>query len=456
MKSEPRDHLTFAVKPASLHRGQTGAGPFYIYNAALAAASPALLGWYLWRVLGSGKSKKGWMERLGWPSPNQHLLRPNENIWLHAVSVGEVAAAAPVLKEYHKQPGAFDCGITTITSTGRQMAERLLPEAKAFFLPVDILPAVRAVIRRVRPLCLALCEVELWPNLLNEAKRSGAGVAMVNGRVSDSAMEKLGKFRITFQWALGNIDDFLMQSEEDAERIVTLGADPDRVNIAGNTKFDEADQPLSEDETALLALSYGLDGTCPIFVAGSTNPGEDEVALDAFLTARTAEPALRLIIAPRQIERSDEICELAAARGLSTVRRSDVNGPHKADVLVLNTLGELAKSYALARVAFVGGTFIDKGGHNILQPLAQGVPVVFGPYDYKIRSISGMASQACVAFRTQTPMEMAEKVKELAVGGQRAEYRKKALAFVSSNRGASLRCASAMQTLALAAKAQRN
>jgi len=425
-----------------------GRSAFLAYNAVLAAASPLLAGWYGWRVLGSGKSREGWLERLGLPAESQKGLCRRRNVWVHAVSVGEVVAASPVVRHLRQLPEAPDVELTTITSTGHRMAEKVLPGTPAFFLPVDVLPAVRAVMSRVQPLCLALCEAELWPNLLNEAQRTGAKVALINGRVTEHTLRTAERHGWIFRWALSNIDRFLMQSAEDAERVVTLGADERRVEVAGNTKFDEADEPLPGAERTELSGRYGLPAGAPVFVAGSTNPGEDEVALDAFCAARRVNPDLRMIIAPRQIERAEDIVRLAADRGLTAVRRTAVAGPHNRDVVVLDTFGELAKVYALALVSFVGGTFVDKGGHNILQPLAQGVPVAFGPYDYKIRDIADKALKAGVAVRAQTPEALASAVSELATGIRRADYHTRALGLIAQNRGASACCAQAIYDLA--------
>ncbi|MEI6915243.1 MAG: glycosyltransferase N-terminal domain-containing protein, partial [Armatimonadota bacterium] len=238
------------------HGGGTAA---FAYNAALAAMSPALLAWFGYRVAGNGKSREGWPERLGWPTKSQGMIVPRANVWIHAVSVGEVTVAASILKSYAEMPEAYRTEITTITSTGRRMAENLLPDTNAFFLPVDILPAVRAVVHRVQPLCLALCEKEIWPNLISEAKRSGAGVALVNGQVTESRVEKARKMGWIYRWALGNIDRFLMQFDADADRIIALGAPSDRVEVVGNVKFDQAGEPLSSEAINALALTYGID-----------------------------------------------------------------------------------------------------------------------------------------------------------------------------------------------------
>jgi len=428
--------------------GRQARGAFLAYNAVLTLASPALLGWFGYRVLVSGKSRDGWAERLGWPTARQKALRRGDVVWFHAVSVGEVAATAPVVRAYLALPGARQPALSTITATGRQMAQKLLPDVTAFYLPVDLLPPVRAVVRRVLPRCLALCEAEIWPNLLNEASGAGARTVLFNGRVTDHMLRSASRHGWIFRWALSRIDRFLMQTPEDAERIVSLGARRDRVEVAGNTKFDEASQPLPEQERMQLARRFGLEPGRPGLIAGSTNPGEEEIALRAFAAARRRVPDLFLLVAPRQVERGPEVCRLAEKAGLRAVCRSSGRDASEADVLVLDTFGELASAYALGRVAFVGGTFVDKGGHNILQPLAQGVPVVYGPYDHKIRDIGARAQQAGVAFREETPEALASRVAELACGKDAEDYRRRALELISSSRGASGRCARVIFDLA--------
>ncbi|MCC6483997.1 MAG: hypothetical protein IT209_04040 [Armatimonadetes bacterium] len=439
-------------KPPHPENPDSRRSAFLAYNAALTALSPALLAWYGYRVFGNGKSREGWLERLGWPSKAQREIVPRDNVWLHAVSVGEVTVAASILREYAALSGAYSTELTTTTSTGRVMAHKLLPHLPVFYLPVDMLPAVRSVMKRVQPLCLALCEKELWPNLINEARRCGAAVAVVNGQVSDSTVEKARRFGSIYRWALGNVDRFVMQYEVDAQRIVEMGAPEERVAVAGNTKFDEAGEPLTPDEALELSRACGVDPADALVVAGSTNPGEEGVVLRAFQAARKRTAGLRLVIAPRQIERADEVVEECRGYGYSAIRRSAVTGGHTADVIVLDTFGELARIYRLANVAFVGGTFIDKGGHNILQPLAQGVPVTFGPYDYKIRDIAARALEAGVAYQAQTPEDLAKLITELATGERRQSLYDKALALIQSNQGASKRCAEEIQKLAERAK----
>lgn len=416
---------------------------FWAYNTALAAGTPLLAGWFAWRVLGSGKSRDGWLQRLGLADRSFPAVSARESVWFHAVSVGEVAAIAPVVRSYLKTEDPLKPLLSTITQTGRKMAERVLPEAGHFYLPVDVLPAVRASVGRIQPRCLVLCEAEIWPNLLNEVKRTGASVALVNGRVSDKTAERKTKFGWIFRWALGNIDRFLMQSQEDAERVVALGAHPDKVEVAGNTKFDEVDLPLSSQQQNELRASLGVSQDTLLFVAGSINPGEDEPVLDAFLQARQQVPSLRMILAPRQIERGREIADMVKARGLYPALRSVDRLLGKGDVLILDTLGELAEVYAVSCAAFVGGTFIDKGGHNILQPLAQGVPVAYGPYSYKIRDISSRASAAQLATLTRDSGELAMWLCRMleAPGALRFQ----ALEFVKNNQGASRRAAEVIQ-----------
>lgn len=412
---------------------------FWAYNAALAAGTPLLAGWFAWRVLGSGKSREGWLQRLGLADRFFPEITPQDSVWFHAVSVGEVAAIAPVVRQYLQTQEPLTPLLSTITQTGRKMAERALPEAGHFYLPVDILPAVRASVRRIQPKCLVLCEAEIWPNLLNEVKRSGASVALVNGRVSDRTAEKKSKFGWIFRWALGNIDRLLMQSEQDAERVIALGAHPDKVEVAGNTKFDEVDLPLSTQQQKALRASLGVSTDTLLFVAGSINPGEDEPVLDAFLQARQLYPSLRMILAPRQIERGKEIAGMVKARGLYPALRSVERLLGTGDVLILDTLGELAEVYGVSCAAFVGGTFIDKGGHNILQPLAQGVPVAYGPYSYKIRDISSKASAAGLATLTRNSDELALWLCRILEAPGRLRFQ--ALEFVKNNQGASRRAA---------------
>jgi len=380
---------------------------FVLYNALLVLLSPLIALYILWRVLVSRKSRNSWRQQLGAVElPCE--IGDRDRIWIHAVSVGESVASAAVVRELKSALPECAVVMSTTTEKGQEMAHKSVKDADGFFYyPFDLAPCVARSLGRVRPIVFASTDTEIWPNFLHFAHRRGVRTAMINGTVSDKTLAGARRFPQLYRWALGNIDRFCMQSQADADRIVAMGADPSSVVVTGNCKADEAPRPLTEAEKGELLSVYKFSAENLIFVAGSTNPGEDGPVMDAFLAARAAHPALKLIIAPRQIERRDEICGIARSKGLACGWRSDpetITGAQ--DVVILDTFGELARVYGIAHATFVGGSLIPRGCHSILQPIAQGKPVFFGPYTFKAKDLVAQAKAAGVGFEVKDAAEL--------------------------------------------------
>jgi 3-deoxy-D-manno-octulosonic-acid transferase len=267
--------------------------------------------------------------------------------------------------------------------------------------------------------------------------------AIINGTVSDKTISGARKASWVYRWTLSNIDRFCMQSEEDAERIKALGADPARVVVTGNCKADQADGRMDEAAKAEVRAWFGFPSGAKVFVAGSTNPGEDAPVLDAFGFARQQHGDVRMIVAPRQIERAAEIVSLAEERGLKISRRSDpasVTGAE--DVVILDTFGELARVYGIADVAFVGGSLIPKGCHSILQPIAEGKPVFVGPYTHKARDLVAQAKAFGVGFQVQDGTELGRQLSDILGDAERlADIAARCEKMMKANRGAAQRTA---------------
>jgi len=271
--------------------------------------------------------------------------------------------------------------VTTITNSGLEMARKKLREADVVLhAPYDLPGATRRAVAALRPDLLVLEYTEIWPNLIRAVRRAGARIALTNGRFNP---EKMTSYRALFR-AIGNplpsIDLFLMRSDEEAERALQLGAPPDRVWVTGNTKFDALplDRPAGDDEA--LRSAMGLASNRPVLIAGSTHEGEEELLLDVYQRLLPDVPGLQLVLAPRYVERSGRILGLSAAAGFSTRLRSAGAAAGPVNVVVLDTIGELAAAYRLATLAFVGGSFVRRGGQNVLEPAGQGKPVLFGPH----------------------------------------------------------------------------
>lgn len=425
-----------------------------LYNLLLLVCSPFLLLYYLWRVFVSRKSNESWRENLG-ALPRFAGREPGRKlVWVHAASVGETVAALPIHEEIKRLVPDVMILHTTITQTGHAVALKSckLADAVAYF-PIDCLPFVYRALNRVRPEVFVMVDTEIWPNLLAAARARGVRTVLSNGRISDKSLKGGKRWPWLLRWATANIDQCLMQTDEDGFRIISLGARPQSVHVTGSTKFDEKGGQLPPSDVDALRADLGLPEEAPVLVAGSTNPGEDEPVLDAFRTLRdSADGArnMRLIVAPRQIDRGGEIQSLAEARGFTCARRSLKESivPGSYDVLILDTFGELASVYAVGDVTFVGGSLIPKGGHSIFQPILQGKPVLFGPYTHKTRDMAQMALAAGVGFEVADAVEFAARAEALLAdsdGLSRIDAACREL--VERNRGASTRCAEAIADL---------
>lgn len=415
----------------------------FFYNLLLLISLPVVFVCYLWRIFITKISNESWRENLG--ALPRFADRPADKklIWLHAASVGEVVASLPIQDELRKQLPDSVILVTTITQTGNAIARKSAKSADAIaYLPADYPIFVNLALNRVKPDIIVIVEAEMWPNFLAAAKRRGIPTVMVNGRVSDRSLARSRRWRWLKSWAVSCIGRFCMQTEADAERIRAIGANPESVSILGSTKFDQEGGHLAEDAVRTLRKDFNLPKGVPVFVAGSTNPGEEEPVLEAFQEMRKSAKDLRLIIAPRQIERAEEIQGLVEARGLRCVRRSKKNFSDDFDVLILDTLGELASTYAVGEITFVGGTLIPKGGHSLFQPVLQGKPVLFGPHTFKTRDMAQMVIASEVGFEVKDASELAARGKALLSNPRlRGKIEDACAQLVSENQGASARCA---------------
>ncbi len=387
-----------------------------LYNTALVILLPVVALYLLWRLVVLGKSREGLAERLGILPESLSRLKKAEGpiIWLHAVSVGEVAAAQPILHQLRLTEPTSQIVLSTTTPTGRKMAETLALDVEALiYFPFDFPGITERTLRTISPDLIILMEAELWPNLLAAAAARNIPTAVVNGRISDAAFPKNRLFRPLFAWMLGNVDLICAQSQKDADRFIALGAAPQRVEISGNTKFDENFPHVPPEEDAKWLQDLGLSQESAVWVAGSTHPGEDEQILDAFDQLHSNHPNLELVIAPRHPERGDEIEKLVSEHGYATYRRSrvlaeldegkdiDLSSTTQVRVVILDTIGELGRIFSIATVVFMGGSLVPRGGHNILQALAQGTPVVFGPYMHNFQDITDLALDQQAAIQVQ-------------------------------------------------------
>ena len=364
--------------------------------------------------------------------------------WLHAASAGEVAGLAPIIAALAERKRAPAIVLTTTTRSGREAARALPGVTWAQLAPLDAWPCVARFIKALSPRRLIVAETELWPTMLILAERAGLKPALVNARLTARSLSRYGLIAPLLAPALRALTVVAAQSDEDAERFKALGMDAPRVLVTGNAKYDRAAPPAATDEARAHAAALGW-GADPLFVAGSTHPFEEEMVLAAFLAARRRAPALRLVLAPRHLERASDAADLLTHAGLKLARWSGPAVPG-ADALLLDAMGVLPAFYALARAAFVGGTLVKVGGHNLLEPALAGVPVLFGPHTGHIeRPAELLAAHGGGGRRVADVSELAERLGEFACDEAAARAAgQAALAAATSLRGATARTLEAL------------
>jgi 3-deoxy-D-manno-octulosonic-acid transferase len=367
------------------------------------------------------------------------------SIWIHAVSVGEVKAVEKLIEKLRGQYPSQSIVVSTATTTGQQLARKRTDIIDyTFYFPLDLPGCVKRVLDRLRPAMVIIAETEIWPNFLRACRRRSVPVMMVNGRISDKSFARYKLIRGWLRRVLADYTMIGMQSETDRQRIEEMGGDPGKVAVLGNLKYDivSSKRPLDP------ALSDVLVRWNPLWVAASTMSGEDELVLDAFLNVRTRFPALKLLVAPRHPERFDEVEALVKGRGVSCIRRSALERaePSTADVLLLDTIGELAAVFEYACVVFVGGSLVPTGGHNILEPARRHKPVVFGPHMENFRDMARLFREGRAAIQINRAGELAEAIDRILSNPDlAAELGRSAGRIVEQNTGATERTLTFLQ-----------
>ena len=357
-------------------------------------------------------------------------------LWVHAASAGEVAAVEEFLRRLRERPDAPAVVLTTMTRSGREAASRLAQADVAALAPIDCWPAVRRFLRRVRPYALILVETELWPHMVELSARAGVRIGLVNGRVSERGF---GRYRLVSPFLRrfwGRLERAAAQSEADARRFAALGVPAERIFITGNMKYDRLKAGADDRGRAEIAR-LGWQGV-PLLVAASTHPGEEEILLEGFLEVRRRHPDLRLILAPRHVERCDAAAETLRLFGLSFVRLGQES--KNCDALLVDAMGWLPSFYACAGAVFVGGSLVPVGGHNLLEPAASGVPVLFGPYTSHARQAAEALKDCGGGFEVTGSATLATTLERLLDQPALAkECGRKAQALVHSLQGATAR-----------------
>ena len=367
----------------------------FVYVLAALAASP----WLVWLAIVKGKYREGFAAKLLGLVPQRQNERPC--FWLHAVSVGEVNLLAPLLAEIQRRLPDWECVISTTTMTGYALARQKYADRLVFYAPLDFSWAVAAAVRRIRPDALLLAELELWPNLIRAAGESGAVVGIINGRLSERSFRGYRRLRPLLAPLLQRLDFIAAQTEEYAERFRSLGANPGSVHVNGSLKFDGAQTDRMNPATRRLARLAGFQESDFVFLAGSTQAPEEDLALEAFRRLCGDHPRLRLVLVPRHPDRFEAVARMLDASGLPWQRRSELSTSSPPDpkprVLLVDAVGELGAWWGTAQIAFVGGSLGQRGGQNMIEPAGYGAAVSFGPNTRNFRDIVSALLEAGAA-----------------------------------------------------------
>ena len=393
----------------------------------------SLLMYFPWLLL-----KKGPKDRQTYLSERLGISRYTDtDIWVHAVSVGEVMACLPFLRRLKEEFPEKKIVFSTTTYTGQKIAREKFPEAdRIMYMPWDTGLCVKKVVRELRPKIFITVETELWPVLFQTLRNSGSYIVLLNGRISYESFKGYKRIKTFMKAVLSNLDYLYMQGKGDAERIISIGAKPEKVGIMGNFKFDVE---LHEPQNFAMWLN-SLDGK--VLVAGSTHKGEEEIIIDAYEAIKKTTSDLKLVLAPRHPQRFKEVAEILEKRGLNYIRRSEINqgsgvrGQRLYDIILLDSIGELPQTFSRATITFIGGSLFPLGGHNILEPAYWGNPIIFGPHMDNFPIASDFLKEGA-ALMVKDSRDIAATVKDLLMNTEKAKQMgQKAKSIIDSNTGA--------------------
>jgi 3-deoxy-D-manno-octulosonic-acid transferase len=363
-------------------------------------------------------------------------------IWLHAVSVGEAIAARPLLKAIRTRYPGHAIVLSTTTETGRTLAATFPEKDLCIYFPFDFLPAVRRCLNSVRPKLIIIMETEIWPNFTAEARRRHIPLILANGRISDRSFRGYLRFSWFFRHSLRLFSRLCMQSAADGERIIAIGALPERVLTAGNLKYDITSRPVPADEREALRRRYVIPADMTVLTAGSTHPGEEELVIHTYGELLKSRANLFLLLVPRHPERCNEVAALLERNSIPFRRRTEL-GEGKSplfaggEVLLVDSIGEMMGLYALSDLAFVGGSLVPTGGHNLLEPASRGVASIFGPHMTNFREIAELVLRSGAGIQVDSGKELTVACQRLLDDDAlRHRLGKNGLAMMEENSGA--------------------
>ena len=413
---------------------------YFLYSFVTLLVFVALSPYFVYQALRHNKYAGSFGQRLGY-LPVSFNLDGDESIWVHAVSVGEVLAARPLISELRRRYPRLRVFLSTTTLAGQGLARLNVSDVDAvFYFPFDWTFTARRTLNLVKPRLFLMMETEIWPNLLRECRRRGVRTMLVNGRISYRSFPRYRFIKPFFQRVLADVDRFCVQGDETARRLEQLGADPSRITITGSLKFDAVEAlPTPGRGPERVLRFFRTSQNRPVLVAGSTLKGEEAAVIHAFNRLRRHGTNALLVIAARQPQRFADVERLCRQEGLATIRRSElpIDAEPRADAVVLDTIGELAHLYQVATVVFIGGSLVPAGGHNILEPAVFGKPIVFGPHMENFGEIADAFLANGAAVQVRDERELDETIVSLMGDPvRRARLGAAARALIEANRGA--------------------
>lgn len=406
----------------------------YLYTLLLYLFLPVLLLRLALRGFKNEAYWRRWPERFGFIAEREHAA----DLWVHAVSVGEVRAAAPLVNHLLEQAPHVRVLVTTMTPTGSAQVRQLFgQQVDHCYAPYDFPDAVARFFNRAKPRAVVILETEIWPNIVARCWSRSIPIVFANVRLSERSFQRYHRVKKLIGATLAKVDAFAVQSERDAERLHKLGANANSITVTGSIKF-EVKLPASLSEVGqVLRREWGQER--PVWIAGSTHEAEEAAVIDAFRELRTKHPRLLLVIVPRHPERFSTVAKLCQRAGLRVARRSEThaNLAEDTEVYIGDTMGELTLFYAASDVAFVGGSLVPIGGHNVLEPCALGVPVVFGPNMFNFQDISELTLERNAGFMISDTSELVDKVDTLLGDpNRRFKMGEAGTQLIEENRGA--------------------
>ena len=413
---------------------------YYLYNILLTIFLPLSTPYFLLRSLIQKQFRRSLPQRLGcFQSPS--FKKP---IWVHAASVGEVFCSIPLLKKIKREFPHLKILLTTMTSTGNEAAKTYLPETdQVLYVPIDHPLIVRRTIEKIQPSLFLIAETELWPNLLRSCGKKGIPIVLFNGRISKKSFRRYLFFKFFFKDCLKYISRFLMQTEEDRARIIEIGGESQKTRTVGNLKFDQSFPSFTLKVMAEMAKSLGLRGNESILIAGSTHSGEEEILINLYKELKKIDHHLVLILAPRHLERMEEVERALKKESLPWLRKTSLSlAEHRSDqqppgVILLDTMGELMGIYSLGTLVFVGGSLVPVGGHNPLEPLLFRKCVLFGPRMFNFLEISSRLIETGGAIQVSGKEDLLFQMKRLLLDRDaRKEIGEKGYRFLQKHQGA--------------------